>query len=204
MGALKRCIAAGQYEFPRGIFFGGAKPSQAMEVIRKHCEQWIGSTQSVLHVDFHSGLGAFGKYKLLLNELAGSEQCKWYEKTFGRDSIEAWDAAEYNATGSAGRWLQHRFADRDFRFVTAEFGTHGPIRVLAAIRAENRAHHFADEQSQAYQNAKLELLECFCPADVSWRQQAVTAGLDILRQGVSGLNVNNAAVGFKERPPSVS
>ena len=58
MRALKQCIAAGQYEYPRGIFFGGAEPSQAMEVIRSHCKQWIGSNPNVLHVDLHSGLGA--------------------------------------------------------------------------------------------------------------------------------------------------
>ena len=72
MAALKQCIAAGQYENPQGIFYGGAGPSQAMEVISQNCEQWIGSTQKVLHVDFHSGLGAHGEYKLLLAEHAGS------------------------------------------------------------------------------------------------------------------------------------
>ena len=123
----------------------------------------------------------------MLGELAGSEQCKWYESVFGPDSVEAWDQATYRATGTLGQWLQHHFADRHYRFVTAEFGTYSPIRVLAAIRAENRAHYFGSEQSQAYQNAKLELLECFCPADASWRNQAVTNGLAILQHSVSGL-----------------
>lgn len=188
MGALKQCIAAGQYEYPRGIFFGGAGPSQAMEVIRKNCNQWIGSTQTVLHVDFHSGLGAFGKYKLML--AAAAEQSQWYERVFGHNSVEALEDAAYRATGTLGQWLQHHFADRSYRFVTAEFGTYGPIRVLAAIRAENRAHHFASEQSQSYQNAKRELLECFCPNDEQWRRQVVVAGLAILQQGVSGLTID--------------
>ena len=158
-----------------------------MEVVKQYCEQWIGPTPNVLHVDFHSGLGAFGEYKLMLAELAESEQCRWYELAFGRESIEALDNAAYGATGTMGQWLQHHFADRDYRFVTAEFGTYGPVRVLAALRAENRACHFASEQSPAFQNAKQELMECFCPADTTWRQQVVAAGLNILQQGVSGL-----------------
>ena len=188
--ALKQCIVAGQYKYPRGIFYGGSGPSQAMEVVHRNCEHWIGTTQKVLHVDFHSGLGAFGEYQLLLAELAGSEHCRWYEKVFGYDSVEAGDASgiAYKTTGSMGRWLQHRFADRDYRFVTAEFGTYGPARVLAAIRAENRAHHFGSKGSKGYQSAKRELMECFCPADASWRQQVVSAGLEILQQGVSGLS----------------
>ena len=191
MGALKQCIASGQYDFPKGIFYGGDKPSQAMEVIRTNCEQWIGSARKVIHLDFHSGLGAFGEYKLLLAELAGSEQCQWYERVFGRLSIEAANDAAYRATGTFGQWLQHHFADREYRFVTAEFGTYGPIRVLAAIRAENRAHHFAAEQSPVYRNAKQELKECFCPVDIFWRQQAITAGLDIMEQSINDLNAEN-------------
>ena len=187
MAALKQCIAEGQYEYPRGIFYGGAGPSQAMEVIRKNCQQWIGTTKKVLHIDFHSGLGSFGKYKLLLAENAGAGQGHWYQSVFGRDSVEAWDDAAYQATGTLGHWLQHHFAGRDYRYVMAEFGTYGPIRVLSAIRAENRAHHFGSSQSQGYQDAKRELMECFCPADVFWRRQAVTSGLGILRQAVSGL-----------------
>ena len=187
MASLKQCIAAGQYEYPRGIFYGGSRPSRAMELIHENCEQWIGSTQNVLHLDFHSGLGTFGKYKLLLAELADSEQYQWYERVFGHDRVEAWNEAAYNTTGSMGQWLQHHFADRDYRFVTAEFGTYGPLRVLSAIRAENRAHHFGSVQSQRYRDAKQELMECFCPCDVTWRQQTVTSGLSILRQGISGL-----------------
>ena len=193
--ALKQSIAVGQYDYPQGIFYGGSGPSQAMEVIRSNGEQWIGSAQKVLHVDFHSGLGSFGVYKLLLAELAGTEQCQWYERVFGQDSVEATSevaGTAYRATGSMGEWLQHHFAARDYRFVTAEFGTYSPVRVLASIRAENQAHHFGTESSQAYRNAKQELLECFCPADRSWRRKVLTSGLRILRQGFNGLCDNQA------------
>ena len=186
--ALQKSIAEGQYEYPHGIFYGGSKSSRAMEAIQENCEQWMGASPKVLHVDFHSGLGAFGEYKLMLNELAGSERCQWYRNVFGHNLVEAQDDSAYRATGTMGRWLQHRFADRDYRFVTAEFGTYGPLRVVTAIRAENRAHQFAAAQSQCYQVAKRELMECFCPADVSWRRKTVAAGLDILKQAVSGLD----------------
>ena len=188
IATLKQCIAAGQYEYPRGIFYGGSGPSPAMNVFEENCVHWIGSARKIIHVDVHSGLGAFGRYKILVDELAGSEQGRWYERVFGSASIKTKDDAAYLATGTLGRWIQDRFADRDYRFVTAEFGTYGPVRVLGAIRAENRAHHFAEEQSRAFQDAKTELMECFCPADESWRQTAVTAGLEIIEQSVASLN----------------
>jgi len=191
MGSLKQSIAQGQYDYPRGIFYGGSAPSQAVQVINEHAGQWIGPTKQVLHVDFHSGLGAFGDYKLLLAELTGSDKCKWYERVFGEDFVEATQenaGTAYRASGPMGEWLQDRFSDRDYRFVTAEFGTYHPIRVLASIRAENRAHHFSPEMSQALRNAKRELMECFCPADPAWRRKVVASGLEILAQGVRGLS----------------
>lgn len=187
--ALKQSVAGGQYEYPRGIFFGGSEPSQAMKIIREHCQQWVGSASHVLHVDFHSGLGTFGDYSLLLAETAGSADCQWYENVFGKEKVEATVATNgtaYKASGSMGEWLQHFFADCAYRFVTAEFGTYSLTRVLAAIRAENRAHFFASEQSPNYQNAKQELLECFCPADIHWRRRVIASGLKILQQGVAG------------------
>ena len=191
MGSLKQSIAQGQYEYPRGIFYGGSAPSQAVQVINQHSAEWIGPAKQVLHVDFHSGLGAFGDYKLLLAELMGSDKCKWYERVFGRDFVEATQESAgtaYRASGPMGEWLQDRFSDVDYRFVTAEFGTYHPVRVLASIRAENRAHHFSLDTSQAFCNAKRELMECFCPADQTWRRRVVASGLEILSQGVSGLS----------------
>ena len=166
MKALQQSIAAGQYEYPSGIFYGGSKPSRSMEVIRENCEQWIGSTQKVIHVDFHSGLGAFGEHKLLLAQHADSRKCHWYRRVFGHESVEARDDAastSYSATGTMGQWLQQHCANRDHRFVTAEFGTYSPIRVLAAIRAENCAHRFANEQSPVYRKRQTRTFGVLLP-----------------------------------------
>ena len=195
MKSLKQSIAQGQYDYPRGIFYGGSGPSRAFHVIHENAANWIGQAKQVLHVDFHSGLGDFGDYKLLLAERTGSDQCQWSERVFGKDVVEATgDSAgtAYRASGPLGEWLQGHFSDREYRFVTAEFGTYGPVRVLASIRAENRAHHYGEETSQVFWNAKQELLECFCPADPVWRRKVITSGLDILAQGARGLSSNHA------------
>lgn len=187
--ALTQAVAGGQYEYPRGIFFGGRGPGKSTELIRDHCDAWFGASQKMVHIDFHSGLGAFGTYKLLVNQ-GDSSSLSWYTDAFGSDCVEAEDApgeTAYRATGLFGEWMQAHFASRAYRFVTAEFGTYPVIRVLAAIRAENRAHHYGDERSAIYQAAKAELLECFCPKDNAWRKQVVEAGVKIVTQGVRAI-----------------
>ena len=193
---LKQAVAGGQYDYPKGIFFGGHRPSQSAQIVFEHCDAWIGKSEPVAHIDFHTGLGPFGTYKLLLEEEADEAAHAWYTETFGPEHVEPADdphATAYPVTGVFGAWLQDHFSDRTYRFVAAEFGTYSIIRVLEAVRSENRAHHFGAKESAIYQSAKAELLECFCPKDKRWRRQAVASGLNIIRQAETALAITGDA-----------
>ncbi len=188
--ALKQSVAGGQYQYPKGLFFGGNRPCKSTRVIYDNCDAWIGSSEKIIHIDLHSGLGDYASYKLFLAEGAESKNLGWYTDAFGADCVEPLDQPEgtaYKATGPFGEWMQKHFTSREYRFVAAEFGTYDVIRVLGAIRAENRAHHYSDKTSSAYKNAKAELLECFCPSDASWRRQVTESGLKIIFQATQAL-----------------
>lgn len=57
--ALKNSIAGGQYEFPRGLFFGGHGREQSTVIIQDGIERWIVGARDIVHLDFHSGLGQY-------------------------------------------------------------------------------------------------------------------------------------------------
>ena len=191
--ALKETVAGGQYEYPRALFFGGYGPSQSTQLVRTHCDSWLGTSQRIVHIDFHSGLGRFGHYKLLLTDTADSAAYSWYVETFGAECVEPLaepDGTAYTVSGFFGGWMRSHFTSRTYYFVAAECGTYGVIRVLAALRAENRAHHYGSQRSSAYRSAKEELVECFCPTAASWRRQVVDGGLAIVAQGGRALVTN--------------
>lgn len=188
--SIKASVAGGQYEYPRGMFFGGRQPSQSADVVRAHCEQWIGASPRVMHIDLHTGLGRSGTYKLLLAESTESPSYPWYEACFGAKQIEPYaqpQGTAYKTTGGFSAWLQQHFSDRFFRGADAEFGTHPVVRVLGSIRAENRAFHYCDHASPRYEAARQELLECFCPKSLSWRQEVIDGGLKILAQAAQAI-----------------
>jgi hypothetical protein len=192
--ALAAAVAGGQYEFPRGLFYGGDGPCRSTQLIQEHCDAWFGSSSKILHFDFHTGLGRFGSYKMLLTETSKSPSYPWFVETFGAANIEPLDdpddpeaAVAYPVSGVFGEWMQNHFNSRDYRFAAAEFGTYGGIRVLGALRAENRAHHYTSENSASWRRAKKELLECFCPKKPRWRREVVESSLAIIDQGVRGL-----------------
>ena len=66
MSTLRQAVAGGQYEFPRGLFFGGAAPSRTHEILRENLGRWLQGSRSVVHLDFHTGLGPKAGRKLLI------------------------------------------------------------------------------------------------------------------------------------------
>jgi hypothetical protein len=83
--ALKQAIAGGQYKFPKGIFFGGHAPSRSAQIVQSNMLRWIRG-RHVVHLDFHTGLGKYSTYKLLVTVPLGAEMQLQYRKLFGSQS----------------------------------------------------------------------------------------------------------------------
>ena len=187
LSALKDAVAGGQYRFPRGLFFGGHGPASSTRIMRHHLAGWLGGAPRAVHVDLHSGLGAHGRYRLLLEESAPSPNIEWYRDTFGSEVVEAGSGGggtAYEASGTLGGWAVTHLGDTRYRFVCAEVGTYPIVRVLGSLRAENRVHFFGQPSNRAHRRAKAELLECFCPRSDRWREPVVEQGLAIIDRAV--------------------
>ncbi len=186
--AIRQALPAGQYDYPRGLFFGGHGPAETQAVVRAHLGRWVGSAGEILHLDFHTGLGRFGTYRLLLEPAGREGQEPWFHARFGQENVSAVAASSgpaYPTRGSWGSWCAHALPGRTYRFATAEFGTYGPIRVLAALGLENRAHFYCRPGSPQLDRAKRRLLEVFCPSSRRWRERVVEQGLAILEEGLA-------------------
>ena len=187
--ALRQAIAEGQYEYPRGLFFGGAEPSQSQRLLADHFPRWLHGSRSVVHLDFHTGLGARGECKLLIDYTLDDRQRRRLTEWFGGSSFETSNSSgiPYTARGGLGRWCMSRTLAPDYLFAYAEFGTYRPVQVLAGLRAENQAHHWDTPDSPATRRAKERLKELFCPADEEWRSRVLERGRDIVRRTLQEL-----------------
>ncbi len=143
----------------------------------------------MVHLDFHTGLGRSGACKLLIDYPLTTSAHTHLTDWFGADSFEVCncDGISYDAQGGFGRWCaSHHFAAQ-YLFACAEFGTFGPIQVLAGLRAENQAHHWGTSGSPSTMRAKQRLKELFCPADERWRLNVLNQSLRLVRQAIDGL-----------------
>ncbi|MBI4291523.1 MAG: DUF2817 domain-containing protein [Betaproteobacteria bacterium] len=189
MPALKESVAAGQYDYPCGLFYGGDRPSRTSEILSRHFERWLADSRQVMHLDFHTGLGARANCKLLIDYPLDDAQRERLGLWFGPDSFECVGSHEvgYPVRGSFGRWCTVRNRGRDYLYAAAEFGTYRPTQVLAGLRAENQAQHWGQPEDRLTECAKQRLVELFCPQSAIWRTKVLEHGVQLVHQAIDGL-----------------
>lgn len=189
MPALQQAVAGGQYRYPRGLFFGGEGPSRVQQLLSDNLPRWLAGSQQVIHLDFHTGLGQRGECKLLIDYPLTERQRSCLTDWFGADSFEACDSSglAYDARGGFGRWCLSRGLSPDYLFACAEFGTYGPVQVLAGLRAENQSHHWGTPTAESTVRVKARLKELFCPASDAWRSDVIERSLELIHRAQRGL-----------------
>lgn len=188
LGEIKKTIPVGQYEHPRGLFYGGEEAEATTEWVRSNLRELAGPARSVVLLDFHTGLGRWGELKLLLEVKSGDPMAARAGELFGVERLEPWDAGEtaYEARGTMVGECGRLFADREFVGLTPECGTYPAPTVLAALRAENRVHHYGERGSRRYERVKGRLREVFCPASAAWRNRTAKEGIGLVVSACAG------------------
>jgi hypothetical protein len=145
--ALRR-VAEGQYDYPKGIFFGGHKTARCTAIIETNILRWARG-RHVVHLDLHSGLGKHGKYKLLVPGKRSQTDLAYYSKFLGPEieHLGSDRGIAYKTKGDFGQYVLSISETTDYHFFFAEFGTYSGICVLKALRTENQAFFFSPQLS---------------------------------------------------------
>ncbi len=65
---LKQAIAGGQYDYPRGLFFGGSRLEEGPRLVQDFALEYTSTAERLVAIDVHTGLGKFGNDVLLVDE----------------------------------------------------------------------------------------------------------------------------------------
>jgi hypothetical protein len=84
----------------------------------------------------------------------------------------------YRVRGAQHAMYYRLFPQADVYFAGQEFGTFHALRVLAALRAENRWHHYGPGTID--HPSKRRLMEVFCPRDGAWRERVLRRGREVV------------------------
>lgn len=184
--SLQQAIVEGQYEIPHGLFYGGDRTQASIEILRKilRDDAWT-DVEQVMMLDIHTGIGGYATYKLMLDVGPDAEPYRKMVHWFGADSVVSSRPAgslAYRISGGLTEQVARLYAARPVYAAVLEFGTVPPARALAALRRENRAHHYASGDERVRQQARAELREVFCPAAQAWRARILADGGRVLAQ----------------------
>src|SRR5882724_1476621 len=181
--ALKQAVVGGQYEYPKGLFFGGKGLQEGLQRYESFLAHRLAPARQVLAIDVHTGLGKYGEDTLLVDAMQYAALRRRFGERVARSDPR--ESPAYQVTGALESMIFRVLFGAQVQFLRQEFGTYGPIKVLQALRQENRAHHYDDGRSR--RPAKTTLRELFCPADESWRQSVLKRGSELLSQALAEL-----------------
>lgn len=178
--APRQAIAEGQYEFPRGLFYGGkmleAGPRQFLDWLQRNLQQ----AAYLFALDLHTGLGRRGEESLIIEPGVDATPAAQLARALGRQLLDpAAGQAAYRIRGGMGGALTQALPGARIDFLLQEIGTCPPLAVLHALREENRCHHYC--AADLRHPARLALLEALCPVSPAWRRRAVDRGVSLLR-----------------------
>jgi hypothetical protein len=184
--AVRQAVAGGQYEFPRGLFFGGQDTQESVQVFDSLIrDPRLAQARAVCHLDLHSGLGPYGHCRLFVEAPPSSTGFLRWQERFGSYVTAGGDAAASGAYRTSGSLIDltiRRFPNAGVATATLESGTYFPFRVLKALRDENRLYHHGDPASASGKRIRNRLYQTFCPATEGWRRGAIAEARDIFRR----------------------
>lgn len=191
IAGLKQAVAGGQYEYPRGLFFGGHRPIATQRLLAAHLPELTAGAERVFHIDFHTGLGRLGTYTLIVEAHLNDADRAAINEAFGADKLREPSHAEkdYQVRGDIGRWCTHLVQSHrpevDYLAICAEFGTYPPLNVLIGLREENLTRQHLPVDHPRRRKARERLRELFCPASPKWQRWSVPMGAELISWAVN-------------------
>ena len=184
--ALAQAIAAGQYEFPQGLFYGGREREPSLVIFANLlADSRFANVQRVIHLDLHTGLGRYGHYQLLLEDSPCTSEFVYFTRVFGAQVVKSDHASSvthYSAHGILSNLTRHAFPNALTLTATLEFGTLKPVTILRILRAENRVHHYGACRSADAIRIHTILRDALAPCDPGWRVAVLTGGRWVFTQ----------------------
>jgi len=180
MEPLRQAILRGQYEFPKGLYFGGNKFEEQKQLLEPLFRKYIAPHKFVVMVDLHTGYGARGVMHLFPNPPKNKRIRAQTEKIFNGFKVDWGDQDEfYTTTGDFIGYVGKLAGKRDYVPMVFEFGTMdsqsttGSIKSLQVTLLENQGFHHGYVNDKAGRKVRRDFREMYYPSSKSWRSEII-------------------------------
>jgi hypothetical protein len=178
--SLEQAVTIGQYEFPTGLFYGGSRLEQGPALYKRWLTDHLETVEEIYVIDVHTGLGRWRQESLFLETPTTDQERERLSLILDRPLIRVTegDSPGYVIRGGLSNLFQQVFSQARLFYFVEEFGTYSALRVMSALREENRWHFYGhghlDHPTKSTMKAML------CPAPKRWRKYVHDRGCDLV------------------------
>jgi hypothetical protein len=194
-GALRQAIGGGQYEFSRGLFYGGAQREESIvHLDRIVAAEAFREVERIIAIDLHTGLGPSATYRLLVDIATDHPAYRDLARWFGTQAVASSQrpgSAVYEVSGGIVDLIERRYTRERARVAVLEIGTVALPLMLYRLYRENRATFHTAPDSPALARERAALLDAFCPPSADWRGRVLALGDKVMKQAVEALRTEN-------------
>jgi len=181
IGTLRQSILQGQYDYEKGIFFGGFDFEPQKALIEAYLKEKIDNHKKILLIDLHTGYGEKGKLHFFkIDNLNNGRYDELVDEIYhGYDIVggnaELTNTGFYAATGSFAGYIYKLSMDKICIPMTYEFGTinshksAGQIKSIEIMIKENQCYQYGFADIKDKEKVLRDFKKLYYPADKKWR-----------------------------------
>ncbi|MBU6474241.1 MAG: M14 family metallopeptidase [Alphaproteobacteria bacterium] len=170
--ALQAAISTGQYAFPNGIYYGGARESWSALMLRDIFREELAHVQKLVAIDFHTGLGDSGAAAMIIEDAPGAPAFARASALWGArlQSTRGGGSLSPPLTGTLDEAVARLMGKGETTFGALEVGTRPTDVVFKALRLDNWLHlHGSPAHSRAAEIKRL-IRDAFYPDTADWKR----------------------------------
>lgn len=182
--SISNALLGGQYEYPQGVYYGGAGDEKSTAYVKDVFEWTLKDAdyKNVVHIDIHSGYGP--RYNMVIfNSVYETMNEAETKALFGYDNVISYDSESFYATTGDTTDFYYRLKEKmgvetELFSTCFEFGTIGDSFLDSIISMkytieENQNHWYPTTNKIMNEIVKERYQELFYPTEKEWREKTV-------------------------------
>jgi hypothetical protein len=191
--AFQAAISRGQYEFPQGMFFGGAAPTWSnltlREVLREHGQR----ARRIAWIDIHTGLGPSGVGERIFagrDDAATLSRARtWWAGAGATPVTSVYDGSSTSAllTGMMFSAVYDECPQAEYTGIAMEYGTVPVMEMIQTMLGEHWLHFHPAAPPALAARIKQQMKAAFFTDTDPWKQRVLEQAREALFQAADGL-----------------
>ena len=189
MASLRQAILQGQYEHPKGLYFGGDDFEPQLAILGNVFQEKAENYETVFNIDLHTGYGERGTLHLFPNPIDDAKVKSALETVFSGQTIDWGDSGDfYTINGSFTDYIGELVSGKYYLPMVFEYGTLnssttvGSVKSLHNMILENQGAQFGYKSEKDSIKVKTTLMEMYNPSSEKWRSKVMNDSKEMLEQ----------------------